>query len=403
MKTNWNFLKAGALLFALPLMATAAVSASQWVNDNAPIELNIETPVVESNIGVARVHTVALNASGAFEGRVASVDAKGAVGIADLSVYFMRNGKVVQETTTSANGTFRVEGLGEGNYSFVATGDKGFAAYGVRVVGETAGVENVMEAAAVAPGVAAVKQLLDENVSTEVAQIATESDSAKLVGANRVNLVDGKLVGSVNSLVGTAVEGTQVYILNGDQKVAEAKTDAQGNFALSNMKPGFYNFVATGPSGFAAVGFEAIEQSATAVEIPVSFTPATLQDFGYGNSLDVCTTCGTDVGYSSGDIVYDSSPAYQEFAPVEYAGESIGCGGSCGAACGSCGNFSGFSGGACGGCGGGGGLLGGGRLFGGAGLGRLGRIALLSGAVVGIVAIADDDDAGPSSPTGSDG
>ena len=405
MKTNWNFLKAGALLIALPLMATAAVSASQWVNDTTPIELGAEASVLEkADLGVARVHTVALSASGAFEGRVATVDAAGATGLAGLDVYFMRNGNVVQETTTSADGVFRVEGLAEGNYSFVASGENGFAAYGVRVVGETAGVENVMEAAAIGKGVAAAKQILDSNAATTTQEFATASNSGDLVGANRVNLVDGNLTGSVKSLVGANVEGSQVYILSGDKQIAEATTDANGNFKIADMAPGFYNFVASGPSGIAAVSFEAINVEVSNVEIPVSFKPVTLQDFGYGNSLDVYTTTGSDVAYTNSDISYEPAAAYQEFAPVEYASESIACGGSCGAACGSTGNFSNYSSGCCGGAGGGGigGRLfggGGGLLGGGGGLGRLGRIALLSGAVVGIVAIADDNAAGESSPT----
>ena len=406
MKTNWNLLKAGALLFALPLMATAAVSASQWVNDTAPIDLNVEVAEIESSIGVTRNHAVSLNASGAVEGRVAAMNADGTQGIADLTVRFMSNGKVVQATTTSSDGSFRVEGLSEGNYSFIASGENGFAAYGVKVVGEAAGIDNVMEATAVAPGVATVKQILDSNVA-EAAQTTSNTEDQAIVGANRVNLVDGKLVGTVRSLDNISDEGTLVYILNGDEQVAKVETDANVNFSIADMTPGVYNFVSTGPSGYAAVSFEAISE--TVQEIPVAFSPAAaIQEIGFGNSLDVCTTCGTN-SFASSDIVYDSAPAFQEsFAPVEYASETIGCGGACGATCGSCGNFSGFShgggascGGACGGGGGIGGRLfgGGGRLFGGSGGGRLGRLALL-GAIGGIIAVSVDDD-GPISPSGT--
>ena len=400
MKSNWNLLKAGAILFALPLMATAAVSASQWVNDTAPIDLNVEVAQIESSIGVTRVHEVALNSSGAIEGRVASMDAQGTEGIADLSVYFMSNGKVVQETVTSSDGSFRVEGLSEGNYSFVASGENGFAAYGVKVVGETAGIDNVMEASAVAPGVEAVRQILDNNLSEEVAEVATSSEDAAVVGANRVNLVDGKLVGTVRSLNNVSVEGTLVHILSGDKQIAKVETDENGSFSIADFTPGIYSFVSTGPSGYAAVSFEAVNETTADVEIPVAFSPAAaIQELGFANSLDVCTTCGggADAGFISNDIVYDSAPVYQEsFSPVEYASESIGCGGACGATCGSCGNFSSFSGGgSC--CGGGGGRLFGGRLFGGNGLGRLGRLALIGGTIGGIVAIAVDDDSNDAS------
>ena len=396
MKSNWNLLKAGALLFALPMMATAAVSASQWVNDTAPIDLNVEVAAVESSIGVTRVHAVALNSSGAIEGRVASMDAQGTQGISDLSVYFMKSGKVVQETKTSSDGSFRVEGLSEGNYSFVASGENGFAAYGVKVVGETAGVDNVMEASAVAPGVAVVKQILDSNLPEEFAVASSSTVDQAVVGANRVNLVDGKLVGTVRSLDNASVEGTLVHILSGDKQVAKVETNKDGSFSIKDFKPGVYSFVSTGPSGYAAVSFEAVQETASDVEIPVAFSPAAaIQEFGYADSLDVCTTCGTNAGYS--DVVYDSAPVYQEsFAPVEYASESIGCGGACGGSCGSAGNFSNF-GSSCSSCGtsaaGGGRLFGGGggRLFGGGGS-RFGRLALLGGLIGGIVAIAVDDE-----------
>ena len=404
MKSNWNLLKAGALLFALPMMATAAVSASQWVNDSASIDLNVETAQVESSIGVTRVHAVALNSSGAIEGRVASMDAQGTQGISDLSVYFMKSGKVVQETSTSSDGSFRVEGLSEGNYSFVASGENGFAAYGVKVVGETAGIDNVMEAAAVAPGVSVVKQILDTNLPEKFAAATDSSVDQAVVGANRVNLVDGKLVGTVRSLENASVEGTLVHILSGDKQVAQVETDKDGSFSIADMTPGVYSFVSTGPSGYAAVSFEAISETSVDVEIPVAFSPAAaIQEFGFSDSLDVCTTCGTGAGFG-GDVVYDSQPVYQEsFAPVEFASESISCGGACGGSCGSCGNFSNFTPSTCGSCNAGGG---GGRLFGGGGggglfSGRFGRLALL-GAAAGIaipIAIGGgDDDPLPASP-----
>ena len=409
MKINWNLLKAGVLLFALPLVATAAVSASQWVNDTAPIDLNVEVAEIESSIGVTRVHAVAINSGGAIEGRVASLEAEGTQGISDLAVYFMSNGKVVHEVATSSDGSFRVEGIKEGNYSFVASGENGFAAYGVKVVGETAGIDSVMEAAAVSSGVA-VKEILDNNPAQVTTEVVANPENQAIVGANRVNLLDGKLVGTVRSLENISVDGTTVYILSGDKQVAKVTTEKDGSLSIDGISPGVYSFVSTGPSGYAAVSFEAVNETATDVEIPVAFSPAAaiIQELGFANSLDVCSTCGTN-SFQSNEIVYDSAPVYQEsFAPVEFAGESISYGGAYGATCGSCGNFSGFTqgGAAVGGQPGGlfgGGRLGGGRLLGGGSSG-LRRLALL-GAIGGIIAIAVDDDdddfvvdAGPASP-----
>ena len=262
-----------------------------------------------------------------------------------------------------------------------------------------------MEAAAVSSGVA-VKEILDNNPAQVTTEVVANPENQAIVGANRVNLLDGKLVGTVRSLENISVDGTTVYILSGDKQVAKVTTEKDGSFSIDGISPGVYSFVSTGPSGYAAVSFEAVNETATDVEIPVAFSPAAaiIQELGFANSLDVCSTCGTN-SFQSNEIVYDSAPVYQEsFAPVEFAGESIGCGGACGATCGSCGNFSGFSGGATSGGGGlfRGGRLGGGRLLGGGSSG-LRRLALL-GAIGGIIAIAVDDDddfvvdAAPASP-----
>ena len=242
-----------------------------------------------------------------------------------------------------------------------------------------------------------LKQILDSNLPEEFAAASTSTVDQAVVGANRVNLVDGKLVGTVRSLDNASVEGTLVHILSGDKQVAKVETNKDGSFSIDNFTPGVYNFVSTGPSGYAAVSFEAINEVATDVEIPVAFSPAAaIQEFGFADSLDVCTTCGTDAGFSN-DVVYDSGPVFQEsFAPVEYAGESIGLGGACGGSCGSAGNFTNFTN-SCSTCGTG--AAGGGRLFGGGGRlfgggSRFGRLALI-GAAVGIavpLAISGGDD-----------
>ncbi|MEL7497117.1 MAG: hypothetical protein AAFN77_05865 [Planctomycetota bacterium] len=407
------------LVLPLIIAATAAsavVSANQLFQ-NSTFEMSVETSAFEkSTIGIDRVHKVALNANGAIEGRIAAIDTDSSQGIADLTVYFMSQGKVVCETTTDNDGTFLVQGLQEGAYSFVATGEKGFAAYGVQVVGEaTEDTSNVMEAAAVSPNFAAVKQILvdnlPENVAVEIIDNAIESAPR---GANRVKLDNGTLQGNLHTLIGgkQAVQGTTVYLLDGNEKVATVDADENGSFRVGDLEPGIYGFVATGPLGFAAVSFEAVQETGESSEVqPVAAEPIAYQDAisvavpvengnFYANSLDVCLTCGNDAGFVDNSMTYDSGYT-TEFAPIEYAGENIGYGGACGASCGSCGNYTGFASSGCCGAGtngfgplrgGAGGL--GGRL---GGVGRLGRLALLGGTVVGIVAIADDDDPQASS------
>ena len=464
MKNKWKTVKLGLMLFALPLMATAAATAHQLMVDASPISLNIETPAaVDSAIGLARVHTVALNRNGAVEGRIASLDGVNE-GLAELKVYFVQNGEVISETSTNENGSFIAQQIPEGAYSFVASGASGFAAYGVRVVSDATGkLDNLMEAAAVSPSFDSVKQIIKDKLPAEVTdQILSTvvSDEDRVVGSNRVRLNNGQLQGSVVALLGDrdSVAGTYVHIIRDNNQVAEVQADSSGSFMVSDLEPGVYDFVAAGPSGFAAVSFEAVQDEASVItdegtvadivdtdELPVSIEPGAIEpgfvvadpityqdavladipyDAGFSNSLDVCLTCQQDAGFV-GEQVYGgevyggevySEPIYDGGqiidAPIEYAGESVGCGCASGGCCGAEANFSNFS--SCNTCnaapvvnsccntGGGGGLLGGGggRLGGllGSGGGRLSRLALL-GAIGGIIAVAVDED--EASPTGS--
>lgn len=459
MNTQWKRVKSIALLAVLPLVATAAASAHQWISDSNPIAIDLENQVtasVDAQMGSKRIHTVALNRAGAVEGRIASIDRQSSVanGLAELKIYFVRDGKIAQETVTAADGTFVVQGLSEGAYSFVATGDNGFAAYGVRVVANDGSEKlNIMEAAAVSPRLSAVKAILEQQlpaeVSAEILAASSEVSGQQVVGSNRVRLDNGQLKGHVVPVVGKLeiVKGTYVHILKDDEQVAEVQADDTGSFIVSDLEPGVYDFVAAGPSGFAAVSFEAVNEASNeaqaampaeagsvvemspadseeiAVSAPVTPTtvmadPMVYQDAipadipfdggyvnsGYSDSLDVCLTCGQDAGFISDSMDYGyADMGYSQSYPIEYASESVGCGGAAGGSCGSAGNFSGYS--SCNTCGGGGGAGGGGGLFGGRGFGGgrlfggggggLGRLLLLGGLAGSIVAIADR----PSDPT----
>ena len=462
MKNKWKTVRLGLMLFALPLMATAAATAHQLMVDASPISLNVQAPAaVNSAIGLARVHTVALNRNGAVEGRIASLDGVNK-GLAELKVYFVQNGEVISETSTNEDGSFVAQQLPEGAYSFVASGATGFAAYGVRVVSDATGkLDNLMEAAAVSPNFASVQQIIKDKLPAEVTEqilSTVVADEDRVVGSNRVRLNDGQLQGSVVALLGDrdSVEGTYVHIIRDNNQVAEVQADSSGSFMVSDLEPGVYDFVAAGPSGFAAVSFEAVQDEASVItdegavadlvdsdELPVSIEPGTIEpatiepgfvvadpityqdavladipyDAGYSDSLDVCLTCQQDAGFVGeqvytgevySDPIVDSGIIYD--APIEYAGESVGCGCASGGCCGAESNFSNFS--SCNSCnpapvssccntGGRRGLLGGRRgLLGGSG-GGLGRLGLL-GAVGGIIAIAvDDDDEVPVSEIGS--
>ncbi len=416
MKNQWKRVRSVVFLAVLPLVATAAASAHQWMNDSNPIASDVKNQVSVGidQLGSDRIHTVALNRAGAIEGRIASIDrdTKQTSGLGELKIFFVRDGKIAQETVTAEDGTFAVQGVAEGAYSFVATGKNGFAAYGVQVVahGNSDNV-NVMEAAAVSPRLAVVKKILEQQlpleVTTEILAVAGQGLGEQVVGANRVRLNDGKLSGHVVPLVGNVevVKGTYVHILKNDDQVAEVQADEHGSFMVEDLEPGVYDFVAAGSSGFAAVSFEAVNQDAEvksttemvvgsdSEEVPVSIAQDVVPTVvtGYTDSLDVRLTGGQDSGFISNQMDYGTSNmGYVDSAPIEYASESIGCGSAAGGSCGSCGNFSGYSScNSCNSCGGGsGGGAGGGRFFGRGG--GLGRLLLLGGIAGGIVAIASD-------------
>ena len=439
------------MLFALPVVATAAASAHQFLTDNAPIA---EAPAsLVSNAGlisVQRSHTISLNESGSVEGRVATIDAGSkANGLADLKVFLVSNGEIQAETMTDIDGLFSLTNIGEGVYSFVATGESGFAAYGVRVVANNGSdTVNLMEAAAVSPQAAVVKQILKKQLPADIAQeimdnAVVSDEAARVVGSNKVNVKDGVLSGHVVPMLGelALVDGTSVFLIKGDEQFAEVVADSTGSFAIEDVEPGVYDFVAAGPTGFAAVSFEAVDQAAAAdiasvvtdsEEIPVSLEPAIApvafqgdgsgttfsQDIpadipfnggGVSDSLDVCLTCQQDTGfvgeqiaYAGDEVIYDDAFAS---SPIEYAGESVGCGAAAGGSCGSASNFSGFS--SCNACSGAatggsrGGLFGGGggRLFGGAAGGsRFARIGLLAGIATAIAVGTSNNDDPVNSP-----
>ena len=405
-------------LAALPFLATAAASAHQWISTNSLIE----APVIATD-GTqvsARVHNIVLNRNGGIEGRVTNINEDQGKGLSSLKVYFVREGEIAQETTTDENGKFHIANMVEGAYSFVATGESGFAAYGVNVVSYAPGAAtNIMEAAAVSPHFSVVKRILTDNLPSQIVDEIVAGSSSnitdEMVGSNRIKLDNGTLRGNLIPLFGEIrnIEGTNIHIIRNDEQVAEVQASATGSFSVANLEPGVYDFVAAGPTGIAAVSFQAIEGEIASVidsdEIPVAIEPAAAaaalpyQDFvtadipfDAASSLDVCTTCQADAGFVGEQVSFAGDPVFDtgyEASPIEFASESVSLGGACGGSCGQAADFSGFSScntcNSC--CGGGGGV--GGRLFG----GRLGgtglrRLLLLGGIAGAVVAIASDDD-----------
>ena len=210
-----NKFQLGLMLVALPFVATAAASAHQWISSATPIAA---PESVNANVSADRIHNITLNSTGGIEGRITNLQDSEGNGLADLKVYFVRNGQLVNETVTDASGTFQIANVKEGAYSFVATGKTGFAAYGVNVVANNGSESvNAMEAAAVSPRFDVVKNILANNFPQQIAAEILEGSSNitdQLVGSNRIKLQNGNLVGSIVPLFGdiSAVELSLIHI-----------------------------------------------------------------------------------------------------------------------------------------------------------------------------------------------
>ena len=285
MSNQWKTIRFGVLLFALPLVATAAASAHQWIVESSPSSIKVTPVAVASSISMERVHTVALNSEGVIEGRIATIDGgtQNTEGIAKLKIYFVQDGTVVKESFTQTDGTFEVKGLPEGDYSFVASGQNGYAAYGVRVITDQTGqYSNVMEVAAVSKGVTSIQKIINDAAIAITDQDTTQGEVAisDFEGANQVKLVEGKLQGRVMTMTGSDELGkTVIHIARNNETIAEVQADETGSFVVPDLEPGVYDFVAVGPSGIAVLAFEAVDtQNVEAVgDVDADMNPETVE------------------------------------------------------------------------------------------------------------------------------
>lgn len=384
MKETWNVLKLGVYVIALPLVATAAASAHQWMTSNAAIAV-VPPPAVVNNTSATRInalrnHTVTINEDGEVQGRVASIShkTKNARGISEAAVYFIQEGEVVKKSYTNDDGTFVIKGLEEGIYSFVSAGEFSFATCGVNLVKSDGSVENYLEVAAITPNVKAVQEIIENELPEEVKQdlrslASIDVRPANVVGTNRVELDGDVLRGQVVSLLTNNVEKTKAHLFKGINKVKEFNISDDGSFEVDGITAGVYDIVAVGPHGLAAVSFEAVSEddesleAYTALQGPElfsSFIVALAPQIDGGCIGGCCGGCGG----GSDAIVYGDSP-------VGFLGNRLGGGIAGGGCCGGAGNFAGFGGGAAAG-----GRFGG--LFGGGGVGRLLLPAIAAGIAI---------------------
>ena len=209
MKDSWKIFKIGCYVFALPLIATAAASAHQWVVNTSPltalnqsmVAVSTSTTAAVPAIGTLRNHTIAMKEDGSVEGRFSIIDRAtgGALGLANQKIFFIRNGEIASQVYTNDDGTFVAGGMSPGVYSFVAAGDGGFATFGVNVIESDNDKIQFLEASAVSLRPAEVRNILSQylpQIDVEELDINDEEvNPRKIAGTNRVRLHDSTLKG----------------------------------------------------------------------------------------------------------------------------------------------------------------------------------------------------------------
>lgn len=389
-----SLFRLSATVLALPLFATAAVSAMSGGGSRA-VDMLVEfkQPARQSTASF-RNHLVSIDQDGVVRGRVVAAADRGLTGLENMKVFFVRNGEIASQVYTRGDGSFEAIGLKEGVYSFVATGGKGFAAFGLRLTAEPNQLtNNLIEVGTASPRFEKVLEILGEKLPAQVvAGIVPVNETVPAPGANRVQLDGGNLVGSLTSF-GASVAGATVSLVRNGEKVGETVADESGNFSVSDLEPGIYEFVATGGSGVAVLSFEAVEQDSVVSDGVASFDTAVP-----AQSMDVAMTAPGDQMIVNDQFGYacdscNSVATYSE--PYAYTGTSVGCGVAAGGCCGSAGNWGGYS--SCCGGGGMGGAFGGGM----GGLAGIAKFAILGWILTELFNEIDFSRPSPSSPSGT--
>ena len=348
------------------------------------------SPIVEHRAQAQTVHRYALDQFGNLAGQVTVTgDAP-----SNLSVYAMQNNSIVHQATTNTIGEFSITSIEPGRYSLVIAGRNQLAAQGIMIEQDaTRATRDFVQLSTVPTAYQGVQDLIATALPREIStNLGETTNSSRRVSATlsdtpiaqQVRIINGNIKGQIVSLTNdNNIAGTTVHLLRNSEPVARVEIDHAGMFTIPDTEAGIYDLVATADAGMAAMRIEAVGVSNPMRKISFGQQVPTQLD------IPLAEDCPCNQSQS---VVQADEPIAMEagvHSPVEYASESIGCGGSCGGCCGASGNFAnstgsvlGFSRGISGG-------ISSGRLSGAGGISRLLTLASLGGA---ITALSDDDD-----------
>ena len=393
-----SFIQFVLSILALPIIATASVAAVQLTQDPidlpAPVQVN---SVSNQSMTNTRSHNVQNDENGNIYGRIVVYQNSRPVGVGGLNFDIVQAGRIITSGSTAADGRFIVSNLTPGGYGIQAQSGQAVIAFGFTVAPRTSNYsDHVIEAAAVS----AQTSNLIKTISAPARTIPQDhSQQVEVVTGNRIKLHNGVLRGRVRSMYrDLGVEKTTVELRQKGVSLGVTTVDNEGRFQFENIKPGFYEFLATGSQGYAAIAFEAVDTGKPLTEVKVD------------GLKDTSTSLGAAVKQAQEAIVNELEVVLlpQQVIPEQVVNErddeiifiddSASFAGQIGAEFVDPGFVPSFGGG--GGFAGGGGGFGGGGFggFGGGGLGG-GRLLTLAALGIGIAALADDNNSGGAPPT----
>lgn len=326
------------------------------------------------------------DAQGAVSGTVVSA----AGNVADLSgkVELVVAGSAAISAVVDTAGKFQFANLRPGVYSLVYSGNETFAAFALTVVPANSsaglGSSTVVPATSLNPQrtLATIARYQPARIPTlpapaEELKPLIQGVAAPNLGNYRVaRNADGGLSGQLIQSTVTdkgplAASGMNVIVLQNDEVVAQVTSDFDGGFKTDALELGTYDLIISGGYGYAAVGFELVENQKKVTQTVAAGTEtlvSLLQDGAVPTEILIQTSSTMPVpsGQTEDDDAIGTPIVDMGFAPMD-AGFAPG----------------GFGGGGAGGFGGGGG--------GGFGGGGLGGLAAVGGIIAALLANNDDD------------
>jgi len=322
----------------------------------------ITTPTVD------KIHRYSLDEAGNLNGQITVTGDRPS----DLNVFAMQGKQIVHQAMTNALGEFTLSGINPGQYSIVIAGRNQLAAQGIMIDSNgTREANDFFELSTIKTSYQGIQDLvataLPQEISTKLGKAEGDIQQVSATFSDieipkQVRIINGNIRGQVVSLLDeNSTVGTKIHLLQNSKPVAQVEIDGEGFFTIP------------------AVAKETpMKMVSFSQQVPVALSVPLAEDCPC-NQAPV-QAIDQPVEYNNEQIAMEACSQ----SPVEYAGESIGCGGACGGCGGSCGNFSNVSSRVLGVRGGAGGFVGGNT-------GGLSRLLTLGSLAAAVVAIADDD------------